>query len=110
MSKVESQLIRADVGARLADMFPQKFPQRRVQQVGRGVVRGDAPAARGVHLGQDSAAGGEFRPSARRTTWMIAEPCFCASTTSARTVFPSGPKMAPWSPTWLASVTKGQRG
>ena len=57
VGEVEAQLVRAHGRASLADVIAKDLPERRVQQMGRGVVAHGRVAGAAVHLGLDAGTG-----------------------------------------------------
>src|SRR5213076_3085336 len=57
VGEIEAQLVGADVGAGLVDVRAEAPTQRRVQQVGRGVVALGGVAGGAVDVGADALTG-----------------------------------------------------
>ena len=74
MGEVESQLVGADRRARLPDVSAKPFPQRGVQQVGRGVVAHGGVAKLVIHACLDGLSGVESRESRDADRLVVPDP------------------------------------
>ena len=86
--EIESQPIRRDQRALLLHVFSEHFPQRRMQQMRRGVIEGDGRAALGIDCGLAPRRRRATRPSrARRRARTRRRSSACRAREAARRAY-----------------------